>query len=263
MEVDPKEVRKTILGMLYRGKASHLGSSMSVVESLVAMFSQVDLEKIRSQASDRSRIFVSKGHCASALYATMYHFGLLTSQEIETYHQDGSLLQGHVSHGVPYVEHSTGALGHGLGVAVGAAIGLRSLGAKDSKVLCLVGDGEIQEGSIWEAVMLAQHHRLSNLAIIVDNNRISSITNTDKVIDMGPLYERFTGFGLRAFDVDGHNIKAINTALNVGFGGNTATVVIANTIKGKGVPFAEDQPIWHYRSLAESDYHQALQALGS
>jgi len=261
MKVDPKAVRRTILGMLHRARASHLGSSMSVVESLIAMYQNVDVAKILSQDPARSRVIVSKGHCASAVYGTMRHFGLISEAEIGKYHTNESMLQGHVSHGVPFVEHSTGALGHGLSVAVGVAIGLRSKGHLDSKVLCLVGDGEIQEGSIWEALMYAHHHKLSNLSIIVDNNRISSITDTNRVIDLGRVSDRFAGFGVQTFEVDGHDVDAIDAAIKAGFSGATVSVIVANTVKGKGVPFAEGQPIWHYRSLSDADYETALEAL--
>jgi len=261
MKINPKAVRRTIIEMLYKAKASHLGSSMSVVECLTAMYGNVDIEKIKAKQPDRSRVIVSKGHCASATYATMHHYGLLTAEQIKTYHENGSLLQGHVSHGVPHVEHSTGALGHGLPVAVGVAIGLRSLKFNDAKVLCLVGDGEIQEGSIWEALMLAHHHRLSNLSIIIDNNQISSITDTHKVIDLNPLKDRFEGFGLQTFEVNGHNVEELDKAIKEGFQGETATAIIANTIKGKGVPFAEGQPIWHYRSLSDDDYKNIVSIL--
>jgi len=261
MKINPKAVRRTIIEMLYKAKASHLGSSMSVVECLTAMYGNVDIEKIKTKQPDRSRVIVSKGHCASATYATMHHYGLLTVEQIKTYHENGSLLQGHVSHGVPHVEHSTGALGHGLPVAVGVAIGLRSLKFNDAKVLCLVGDGEIQEGSIWEALMLAHHHRLSNLSIIIDNNQISSITDTHKVIDLNPLKDRFEGFGLQTFEVNGHNVEELDKAIKEGFQGETATAIIANTIKGKGVPFAEGQPIWHYRSLSDDDYKNIVSIL--
>ncbi len=163
MNVDPIAVRQSVLSMLYRGKASHLGSNMSAIEMLVAMYGSVDCQKIKNKAPDRSRILVSKGHCAAATYATMAHFGILAMSELDSYHQDGSVLAGHVSHAVSGVEHSTGALGHGINVAVGCALGLRSRGVSDSLVLVLVGDGEIQEGSVWEALMFAVHSRLKNL----------------------------------------------------------------------------------------------------
>ncbi len=256
--VRPDDIRRTVLGMLFRGKASHLGSNMSVIEMLSAMYGAVDCAKIRNGTPDRSRILVSKGHCAAATYATLAHFGILPVELLQTYHTNGSLLAGHVSHSVPGVEHSTGALGHGLSVAVGCAIGLRSRGFTEARTLALCGDGEIQEGSIWEALMLAVHLRLNNLVMLVDNNGISSITNTEKVIDLRPLANRFSGFGLAVREVDGHDLGAISAALAELADEDRPGVIVCNTIKGRGVPFAEREPIWHYRTLNEDLYLQAL-----
>jgi len=258
LDIDPIAVRKTILEMLNRAKASHLGSNMSAVEMLIAMYRAVDCEKIRFGAVDRSRIIISKGHCAAATYAVMAHSEILPYAELQRYHMDGSLLTGHVSHAVQGVEHSTGALGHGINVAVGCAIGLRARGYPDRLVLTLVGDGEIQEGSIWEALMLSVHLKLDNLIILVDNNRISSITSTKNVIDMNPLASRFEGFGCGVIEVDGHDVGAISVAISELHGKGRPGVVICNTVKGRDVPFAEWQPIWHYRSLTDDLYAEAM-----
>lgn len=260
-KVDPVAVRLTILEMLYRSKASHLGSNMSVVEMLIAMFGSVDVTSIRDRAPDRSRVIVSKGHCAAATYATMFHFGIIPKKLIDTYHTDGSTLAGHVSHAVPGVEHSTGALGHGIGVGVGCAIGLRSRGFRNALVLTLLGDGEIQEGSVWEAFMLAVHHKLSNFVALIDNNGISSITNTEKVLDMRPLGARFSGFGLEVREVNGHDVEEIRLAIRELSEGSGPGVIVCNTVKGKGIPFAEGNPIWHYRSLNEELYTEAKMSL--
>lgn len=263
MRVDPISVRQSVLTMLYQGKASHLGSNMSAIEMLVAMYGSVDCQKIQNGSNDRSRIIVSKGHCAAATYATMAHYGILPMKELEAYHKDGSVLAGHVSHEVQGVEHSTGALGHGINVAVGCALGLRSRGIQDSLVLTLVGDGEIQEGSIWEALMFAVHAKLNNFIVLVDNNRISSITKTADVINMHPLTARFEGFGLNVHEVDGHNVNEINSAIEDIKTKDKPGVIVCNTIKGKDVPFAEWEPIWHYRTLSEDQYKEAKAHLES
>lgn len=257
MRVDPIAVRQTVLTMLHRGKASHLGSNMSAIEMLIAMYGSVDCKKIKDNASDRSRILVSKGHCAAATYATLAHYGILPMAELDTYHKDGSVLAGHVSHEVKGVEHSTGALGHGINVAVGCALGLRSRKISDSIVLALVGDGEIQEGSIWEALMFAAHAKLKNFIVLVDNNKISSITDTNKVIDMNPLAARFEAFGLNTYEVDGHSVEEIRSAIDKIKIQDKPGVIICNTVKGKDVPFAEGQAIWHYKSLTDEQYHEA------
>ena len=256
-----KKVRRKVLEMLASAKASHLGSNMSVVEMLVAMHLSVDCEKVRSQSADRSRLIISKGHCAAATYAVSAEFGLLSSDALINYHVNDSLLAGHVSHKVPFIEHSTGALGHGINVAVGCAIGLRARGFLESKVICLVGDGEIQEGSVWEAVMLASHLQLSNFVLLVDNNQISSIRRTKDVLNMEPLISRFQAFGCRATEVDGHSVEDISNAIAEGGRSSSPGVVICNTVKGKGVRFAENDPVWHYRTLNEDLLHEALAEL--
>jgi transketolase len=258
----PDDVRRTILAMLYRGQASHLGTSMSMVEILIAAYGACDIDAIRRRLDNRDRIFVSKGHGAACTYAVMHHYGMLDAATIETYHRNNSVLAGHVSHAVPYVEHSTGALGHGLPVAVGTAIGLRSRGFDQATVFCVMGDGEIQEGSSWEALMLVSHQRLNRLVPIVDNNRISSIRRTREVLDMEPLADRFAGFGFKVHQVDGHDVDALSDVIDTIRRGDRPSVIVADTVKGKGVSFAEDQPIWHYRSLNESTYLEALNAIG-
>jgi transketolase len=256
--VDPTAVRRSVLTMLHRAKASHLGSNMSVIEMQIAMYAAVDCEKIRTHSPDRSRILISKGHCAAASYAVMAHYGIVPMSLLDRYHLDGSELAGHVSHAVPGVEHSTGALGHGLNVAIGCALGLRTRGWGDRPVMALVGDGEIQEGSIWEGLMFAVHIQLKNFFVLVDNNGISSITRTEKVIDMRPLRARFEGFGLAVREVDGHNVTAISDALSDLRTGTGPGVVICNTVKGRDVPFAEGEPMWHYKNLSDDQMTEAM-----
>jgi transketolase len=256
--VDPQDVRRSSLDILYHGKAGHLGCSMSAVEMLTAMYAFVDVEKIRRHAPDRSRIVISKGHCAAATYAAMAHYGLIDAQTLATYHQEGSILTGLVNHNVPGVEHSTGSLGHGLSVGVGCAIALRNMGAHDSSVLCLVGDGEVHEGSNWEAWMLAAHLKLNNFITLIDDNHIGMIRRTHEVLDMRPLSKRFEGFGFRVIDVDGHNANAILAALHELRSGNMPGVLICDTVKGKHVPFAEWEPLWHYRNLNENTHKEAI-----
>ena len=257
-QVNPTDVRRSVLKMLHRASASHLGSNMSAIEILIAMYQSVNCDSVRDAKPDRSRIVISKGHCAAATYATLAHFGIIPMSVLETYHLEGSKLTGHVSHSVHGVEHSTGALGHGINVAVGCALGLRSRGYEDRLVLTLVGDGEIQEGSIWEALMYAVHMRLNRFIVLVDNNQISSITRTQAVIDMNPLADRFAGFGLNVQEVDGHDTDAISVAINAIGRGGAPGVIVCNTVKGRDIPFAEDEPMWHYKSLTDEQYHSAM-----
>jgi transketolase len=257
----PAIVRMDVLKMLYRAGASHLGSNMSAIEALIAMYNSVDCNLIRDGAPDRSRILVSKGHCAAATYAVMARFNLMPLSELDNYHLEGSYLTGHVNHTVQHVEHSTGALGHGVNVAVGCALGLKARGFSDRPVLVLVGDGELQEGSVWEGVMFVGHHKLTNLILLIDNNRISSITNTCEVIDMNPLAKRFEAFGLDHYEVDGHDVNAITNAISRAHLGKRPGVIICNTVKGKGIPFAEWEPIWHYKSLSEDKFLEGMDSL--
>ena len=259
--VRPSDVRRSVLAMLHRAKASHLGSNMSAIEILIAIYGSVDCAKISDQAPDRPRILVSKGHCAAATYAVMAHYGILPMSILDTYHVDGSMLTGHVNHSVHGVEHSTGALGHGINVAVGCALGARSRGYPALPVFVMLGDGELQEGSIWEAMMFVAHNRLNNFIALVDNNRISSITNTEKVIDMRPLTARFEGFGLSTCEVDGHDVGAIKAAILRIRESRKPGVIVCNTVKGRDIPFAEWQPIWHYKSLTDEQYAEALEHL--
>jgi len=252
-----RNIRENILEILHAAQASHLGSSMSIVEILTAMYSVANIQKIIGHADDRDRIIVSKGHAAAATYAVMHEFGLIDREDLLSYHQKGSKLQGHVSHGVQNVEHSTGALGHGLSVGVGHAIYLKNKGL-DARTMVLCGDGEIQEGSVWEALMLASTKKLNGLVLLVDVNGISSIKKTEDVISTGELRERFRGFGLRVVEVDGHDVSAIREVILSSQDEPQPLVILCQTIKGKGVPFAEGEAIWHYRSLNGETYRLAL-----
>lgn len=255
------ETRLRALEMLFKGRASHLGTSMSIVEMLTAIYESIDVEKIKAQDPARDRVIVSKGHGACATYSALTQFGILDPQLAATYHSDGTLLSGHVSHMVPGVEHSTGALGHGLPVAVGIALGLRSKKSASSRVFVILGDGELQEGSNWEALMLAYHLRLSNLVVMLDNNGISSIKRTYDVIDMEPIRDRFAGFGFAVHEVDGHDVAALKAAIAEIERAGVPSVIVCNTVKGYGVPFAENEPIWHYRTLDEKSYREAVEHL--
>ena len=250
--------RKNIVRILHNAQASHLGSSMSVVEMLIAMYAVSDVAKIFNKSDNRDRIIVSKGHAAAGTYCVMHEFGLISEEELLTYHKKNSNLLGHVSHGVSFVEHSTGALGHGLSVGVGHAIYLKSK-KYQSRVMVLCGDGEIQEGSVWEALMLASTKKLNQLILLVDVNGISSIKSTEEIIYTGNLRDRFLGFGLRTIEVDGHDITAIKNAIETSSDAESPLIILCKTTKGKGVAFAEDQAIWHYRSLNDELFDQAME----
>lgn len=255
--LDPKEVRRTIVEILWRSQASHLGSAMSAVEMLCAIYSSVDAEKIRRRDPDRARVVVSKGHCAAAHYAVLRHIGLIDADTLMTYCKAGSVLAGLCSHEVPGVEHSTGSLGHGLSVAAGMALALRNRGS-DAPVFCLLGDAEIQEGSNWEAWALVRHHRLPVIALI-DDNGIGMIGKTNDT----PCLPLHFGEGGDADcqAVPGNDVECVASAIRWAVKERCPSIIVCRTVKGKGVPFAENQPVWHYKTLDADTYKQALEAL--
>jgi transketolase len=239
-------LRKRILEIIHRSNASHVGSSLSAVEILSAVYSSVDISKIIESRSDRDRVILSKGHSAAALYVVLNYYGLLSDEELETYHSNNSLLGGHATHNVKYVEHSTGALGHGLSVAVGIGIGLKSKKI-ESHVYAIVGDGELQEGSNWEALLLAGHHNLNNICVLVDNNGLSGIGATNNCCALDSLKRKFQAFRFQAFELDGHDEDAIYSTIQNTKELDKPVALVCSTVKGKGVSFMENNNVWHYR----------------
>ena len=252
-------LRRRIIELVAKGGSPHVATALSMVEILQAIFSVMDLEKIRRGARDRARFVMSKGHGAAALYAVMHAHGLMDDATLATFHQNGSLLAGHASHFVKYVEHSTGALGHGLAAALGMAVGLRALGS-DARVLVLVGDGELHEGSNWEALMLAGHLGMRNLCVLIDHNGYDQMGPLEKSCDVEPLRAKLESFKFQTAEADGHSTPDIGAAL-----GHRAddkpTAVICRTVKGKGVSFMEGNTVWHYRTPAGEEYQKALSEL--
>lgn len=250
-------VRIRMLEILHKSQASHIGSCLSVVEMLLAVYKSVDLDKISRKEDDRERVIVSKGHAAAALYTVLHHFGLLKDEELETYHQNGSLLSGHVTATVSGVEHSTGALGHGLSVGVGIGIGLR-IKKINSRVYVIVGDGELHEGSTWEALQYAAHCKLNNLCLLVDNNKLSGVGKTNDCCSLEPLKSKLECFGFETFEVDGHSQEEIYATIQKTKNSEKPVAIICHTVKGKGVSFMENNNAWHYRPLNKEDYEKAI-----
>lgn len=256
-------IRRTILDIINTSKASHIGSCYSIVEILSAIYRSVDIEKIRAHHEDRDRVILSKGHSAAALYSVLCHCGLIDVKEIEAHCSNGSLYSGHASHFLPCVEHSTGALGHGLSVAVGIGIGLKSKKII-STVYVIVGDGELNEGSNWEALMLAGHKKLNNLFVLIDNNNLGGIGKTDYCCSLEPLDKKLESFGFETYRINGHNEELITSTLQKRRSEEreTPVAIICDTIKGKGVSFMEHNNAWHYRPPVGDDYEKALEELG-
>jgi transketolase len=255
------DIRRTILDMVNKGGASHVGAAFSMVEILNAVYKSVNIKKIADKTKDRDRVILSKGHGASGLYAVMFHHGLLTQKAINSYFLNGSIMAGHSSHFIENVEHSTGALGHGLSVGLGIAIGCKS---KDylNRVFVIVGDGELHEGSNWEAIMFAGHNKTDNLCVLVDKNERSQMGATSDACNLDPLIEKFKAFNFESYEVsDGHNEAEIIKIIKKTKKSKKPIAIICNTIKGKGVSFMEGDNIWHYRSPQGEDYKNALSEL--
>lgn len=251
----PRALRRNIVKTIYNAGSSHIGSALSLVEIINSVYSIVDIEKIRRQSSDRDRIILSKGHGVCALYAVLNAYCLITDDELASYCKNDSVFAGHATHNVNYIEHSTGALGHGVSVAVGMAYGLKKLGL-NSKVYVIVGDGELHEGSNWEAFMLAGTLKLDNLYILIDQNGLSGIATSD-CCNIGNLTQKFEAFGFNAIEINGHNTIEIVDAIRRNNIQGKPSAIMCRTVKGKGISFMEGQNVWHYRPISKEDYLRA------
>jgi transketolase len=260
-----RQVRLDIVEMLYRAGSGHVGGSLSAADILVALFFGKMRLKFGDPKSPRRDYFVlSKGHAAPALYAVLARLGYFSRDELFTLRQFGSSLQGHPDSGfTPGVEVPTGSLGQGLSVANGLALALK-LNGTDQKVFALLGDGEVQEGQIWEAAMTASHYNLDNLVAIMDRNRLQIDGRTQEVMSIEPLTPKWEAFGWHTADVDGHNAQEILEALNAcDLVHGRPSMIIAHTVKGKGVSIFEGQVKYHGVAPSKEDYEQALKELAA
>ena len=246
-----KNIRTNILKLTFNAKSSHIGSSLSIVEILYALYFNI-LKK-------NDRFILSKGHAALALYCILFEKGIIRKNILNTFGHDGTKLMAHVSHKVKGVEFSTGSLGHGLPITVGKALYFK-INNKKNKVYVIISDGELNEGTTWESIMFASHHKLNNLNIIIDNNRIQSMDFTKKIINLNPLNKKFLSFGCKVLEVDGHNISKITKALKTK-SKNKPKVIIANTIKGKDISFMENNNLWHYKNPNSNQLELALKEI--
>lgn len=258
-----KQIRYHALQMVFRANASHIGTCLSMADLLAVLYDGImQIDPTDSRWPDRDRFILSKGHGAAALYAVLAERHFFDVAELQTYCTDGSRLTGHVNHFVPGVEVSTGALGHGLPIACGIALaGKRE--AKPFRVFALLSDGEMDEGSNWEAILFAPHHHLDNLILIIDHNKIQSFGSVKDVLDLAPLPDKLRAFNWAVSEIDGHNHTEIHQALQaVPMRTGQPTAIIAHTIKGKGISFMEDQLKWHYSSPNQQQLNEALAQLG-
>ena len=255
-----RRIRRHVLLMTHRAKASHVGSSLSMAELLAVLFGGVlRIDPQQPRRSDRDRFVLSKGHACAGVYAALAERGFFPLSWLETFCGDGSPLVGHITHGrVPGVEVSTGSLGHGLSIASGMAL-VAKRDTRPYRVFALLSDGECDEGSTWEAALFAPQHRLDNLVAIVDYNKIQSLGTVKEVLDLEPLAAKWEAFGWATREIDGHASAEIERALTeVPLRKGRPTCVIAHTVKGKGVGFMENRLLWHYRSPSAEELEQAL-----
>jgi len=259
-----RTVRRQSLRMVHRAGLGHPGGDLSAADILVALyFGALRVDPQRPNAPERDRFIMSKGHCSASLYTTLALKGFLPWDELKDYMQPLSRLNGHPSRtGLPGVEASTGSLGHGLPIAVGAALAAKMDGAS-WRTFVLAGDGELQEGSNWEAVMAAAHYQLDRLVAIVDRNGLQQGAPTESTIRLEPLADRFRAFGWAVREIDGHDFAALETAFQAApFAPGRPTCVIARTTKGKGVSFIEDRAGWHHHVPTDAELSAALRELG-
>ena len=257
------EVRKGIVTAVHSAKSGHPGGSLSAADILTYLyFEEMNVDPKNPKMDDRDRFVLSKGHVAPALYSVLAHKGFFPVEDLKTLSHVGSYLQGHPDmKGTPGVDMSSGSLGQGISVAVGMALSAK-LQKKDYRVYTLLGDGEIQEGQVWEAAMFAGHKKLDNLVVIVDNNNLQIDGSVDEVCSPYPIDEKFKAFNFNVINIDAHNFDEIADAL--GKAKETKgmpTAIIAKSVKGKGVSFMEDKASWHGSAPNDEQYEQAMEEL--
>jgi transketolase len=258
-------LRAYAVRMVHRSHASHLGSCLSIADILACLYwNSLRIDPERPDLPERDRFILSKGHAAAIVYAALAERGFFPVKELETYSEFGSRLTGHITRGVPGVELSSGSLGHGLPVGSGIALAAKRE-ELPFRTIVLCSDGELDEGSNWEAILFAPQHKLDNLVLVVDYNKIQSFGRVKEVLDLEPLADKFRAFRWAVREVDGHNMQQlVDTFAAVPFepGRPNPNVVIANTIKGKGVSFMEDQLAWHYKTPSAEQVEAAMHELG-
>lgn len=256
-------IRAHALKMVHRARASHIGSALSSADILAVLYGQImAVDPARPNWSERDRFLLSKGHACVSVYAALAECGFFPVEELLNYGQDHSIMMNHISHKVPGVEFSTGSLGHGLPFGVGKALAAKRSG-RAWRTFVLLSDGELGEGSNWEALMFAAHHRLDNLIAIVDYNKLQSFTTVEETLRVEPLADKVRAFGWAVCELNGHDHLELRAALEHGsLENDKPTFIIAHTTKGKGVSFMENAVLWHYKSPNDAELSQALAEIG-
>lgn len=261
-EEKSRDLRRDILHMLYNAQCGHPGGSLSCVEVMMALYYNVaHIEPTNPHAPDRDRIVLSKGHACPTQYAILADMGFFPREDLWRLRQIDSHLQGHPDMcKTPGIDTNTGSLGQGVAIAGGMALAAKHLG-KDYHVYAITGDGETQEGLVWEAAMSASHYKLDNLTVILDYNGLQIDGEVDKVMSLGDIVDRYRSFGFACFDVDGHDVDAVTAALKAPVCGKPK-FVCCRTVKGKGISFMENQAGWHGKAIDTASYKAAMQELG-
>lgn len=257
------KIRSHVLRMVHCARASHVGTCLSMADILAVLYGGIlRVDPGQPLGPDRDRFILSKGHGAAAVYAVLAERGFFPASWLDDYCQDGSKFCGHVtSNGLPGIEVSTGSLGHGLSIGCGLALAAKRDG-RPYRVFVLLSDGELNEGSIWEAAMFAPQHRLDNLIGMVDYNKLQAFGFVKDILDLEPLPEKWRAFGWSVREIHGHDHRQIEAALaSVPYERDKPSVVIAHTVKGKGVSFMENELAWHYKSPNADELAQALAEL--
>lgn len=256
-----KEIRREILTMVYQSKSGHLGCSLGIVDILTTLYFKIlHINPKNPSLKTRDRFILSKGHAAAALYAVLAKRGFFPKSLLSAYLQDGSKLAGHVTLGsLPGIEATSGSLGHGLSIGIGMSLAIKHQNLP-SRVFCLIGDGECQEGSIWEGINFAGQHKINNLILLLDNNNLQIMGKGSDILNALPFEDKFKGFGWDVKSVDGHDILALLKVLQPK-ALDKPLIIITNTIKGSGISFMENKVEWHGKSPNEEEYKLALREL--
>lgn len=255
------KIRRHAIEMTHISGGSHIGSILSIADIVGVLYNDVmNIFPEDPKNCKRDRFILSKGHAGAAVYIALAEKGFFDTEKLKTHYTDGSILSGHVSHkNVPGVEFSTGSLGHGVCVAAGMAMaGKRD--EKNHRVFAIIGDGECDEGSVWEMALFSNHYRLSNLTVIVDHNKMQSLDTCEKTLEFIDLAEKWRAFGWNVIEIDGHNHEEIKRAL-INKDISKPTCIVAHTIKGKGISFMENNVLWHYRDPQGEFYENAIKEL--
>lgn len=254
-----RENRKKVLQLIHKAQTSHIGSNLSCADLMTALYEIANITKELKETRDR--IIWSKGWSAALAYTLLWRKGILTDEQLETFGQEGGLL-GLVERPTPGIEASGGAMGHGLPLGLGMALGAKRSGAK-WKTYVLMSDGEMDCGSTWESALLASHHKLDNLIVILDYNKIQAMGNTNEVLNLEPLAKKWDAFGWKTVVIDGHDMEDINFVLRSSYfkGVTQPKIIIAHTEKGHGVSFMRNKLEWHYKNVSDEDYKLALAEL--